>query len=95
VAGSCEYGDDPSGYLEGGEFLDYLSVLLASKKRTVINGVILKHLMMALFDVRRHPFRLLYFPFRVSNFARWKYCVERKVLAFSKRWPFFEALSYM
>jgi hypothetical protein len=23
------------------------------------------------------------------------YWVERKVLAFSKRWPFFEALSYM
>jgi hypothetical protein len=24
----------------------------------------------------------------------WNYWVERKVLAFSKRWPFFEALSY-
>jgi hypothetical protein len=29
VAGSCEHGNEPSGSIKGGEFLDYLSVLLA------------------------------------------------------------------
>jgi hypothetical protein len=30
VAGSCEHGNEPSGSVKCGEFLDYLSVLLAS-----------------------------------------------------------------
>jgi len=25
VAGSCEHGNEPSDYMKGGEFLDYLS----------------------------------------------------------------------
>jgi hypothetical protein len=29
VAGSCEHGDEPSGSIKCGEFLDYLSVPLA------------------------------------------------------------------
>jgi hypothetical protein len=32
VAGSCEHGDKPSGFIKCGEFLDYLSVLLASQE---------------------------------------------------------------
>jgi hypothetical protein len=32
VAGSCEHGNEPSGSIKFGEFLDYLSVLLASKE---------------------------------------------------------------
>jgi hypothetical protein len=31
VAGSCEHGNEPSGSIECGEFLDELSVLLASQ----------------------------------------------------------------
>jgi hypothetical protein len=30
VAGSCEHGNEHSGSIKFGEFLDYLSVLLAS-----------------------------------------------------------------
>jgi hypothetical protein len=30
VASSCEYGDEPSGSIKCGEFLDKLSVLLDS-----------------------------------------------------------------
>jgi hypothetical protein len=30
VAGFCEHGNEPSGSIKCGEFLDYLSVLLAS-----------------------------------------------------------------
>jgi hypothetical protein len=33
VAGSCEYGNEPSGSIECGEFHDWLSVLLASQER--------------------------------------------------------------
>jgi hypothetical protein len=32
VAGSCEHGNEPSGSIKCGEFLDYLSVLLASQE---------------------------------------------------------------
>jgi hypothetical protein len=32
VAGSCEHGDEPSGSIECGEFLDWLSVLVASQE---------------------------------------------------------------
>jgi hypothetical protein len=32
VAGSCENGNEPSGSIKCGEFLDYLSVLLASQE---------------------------------------------------------------
>jgi hypothetical protein len=32
VAGCCEHGDEPSGSIKCGEFLDYLSVLLASQE---------------------------------------------------------------
>jgi hypothetical protein len=31
VEGSCENGNEPSGSIKCGEFLDYLSVLLASQ----------------------------------------------------------------
>jgi hypothetical protein len=30
MAGSCEHGNEPSGSIKCEEFLDYLSVLLAS-----------------------------------------------------------------
>jgi hypothetical protein len=32
VAGSCDHFNRPSGSIKGGEFLDYLSVLLASQE---------------------------------------------------------------
>jgi hypothetical protein len=32
VAGSCEHGNEPSGSIKCGEFLDKLSVLLASQE---------------------------------------------------------------
>jgi hypothetical protein len=32
VAGSCEHGNEPSGSIKFGEFLDYLSLLLASQE---------------------------------------------------------------
>jgi hypothetical protein len=32
VAGSCEHGNEPSGFIKCGEFLDLLSVLLASQQ---------------------------------------------------------------
>jgi hypothetical protein len=32
AAGSCEYGNEPSVSIKGGEFLDYLIVLLASQE---------------------------------------------------------------
>jgi hypothetical protein len=32
VAGCCEHGDEPPGSIECGEFLDYLSVLVASQE---------------------------------------------------------------
>jgi hypothetical protein len=32
VAGCCEHDDEPSGSIKCGEFLDYLSVLLASQE---------------------------------------------------------------
>jgi hypothetical protein len=32
VASSCEHGDEPSGSIKCGEFLDWLSVLLASQE---------------------------------------------------------------
>jgi hypothetical protein len=32
VAGSCERDDEPSGFIECGEFLDWLSVLVASQE---------------------------------------------------------------
>jgi hypothetical protein len=31
VAGSCEHGNEPPGSIKCGEFLDWLSVLLASQ----------------------------------------------------------------
>jgi hypothetical protein len=31
VAGSCEHGDEPSGSIECGKFLDWLSILVASQ----------------------------------------------------------------
>jgi hypothetical protein len=31
VAGSCEHGNEPSGFIKGREFLDKLSKLLASQ----------------------------------------------------------------
>jgi hypothetical protein len=30
VAGSCEHGNEPSGSIKCGEFLDWLSILLTS-----------------------------------------------------------------
>jgi hypothetical protein len=44
VAGSCEYGNEPSGSIKGGKFLDYLSVLqaspgLCSMELIIMNGV--------------------------------------------------------
>jgi hypothetical protein len=32
VAGSCEHSNEPSGSINYGEFLDWLSVLLASQE---------------------------------------------------------------
>jgi hypothetical protein len=32
VAGSCEHGNEPSGSIECGEFLDWLSILVASQE---------------------------------------------------------------
>jgi hypothetical protein len=32
VAGSCEHGNEPSGSIKCGGFLDYLSLLLASQE---------------------------------------------------------------
>jgi hypothetical protein len=32
VVGSCEHGNEPSGTIKSGKFLDYLSVLLASQE---------------------------------------------------------------
>jgi hypothetical protein len=32
VAGSCEHGNETSGSIKCGEFLDYLSILLASEE---------------------------------------------------------------
>jgi hypothetical protein len=32
VAGFCEHGNEPSGSIKGREFLDWLSVLLASQE---------------------------------------------------------------
>jgi hypothetical protein len=32
VAGSCEYNNEPLGSIKYGEFLDWLSILLASQK---------------------------------------------------------------
>jgi hypothetical protein len=32
MAGSCEHCNEPSGSMKGREFLDYMSVLLASQK---------------------------------------------------------------
>jgi hypothetical protein len=32
MAGFCEHGNEPSGFIKGGEFLAYLSVLLASQE---------------------------------------------------------------
>jgi hypothetical protein len=32
VAGSCEHGNETSGFIKGGEFLDYLSDYLASQE---------------------------------------------------------------
>jgi hypothetical protein len=32
VAGSCEHGNEPSGSIKCGEFLDWLSILLASQE---------------------------------------------------------------
>jgi hypothetical protein len=32
VVGSCEHGNQPSGSIKDGEFLDQLSVLLASQR---------------------------------------------------------------
>jgi hypothetical protein len=32
VAGSCGHGNEPSGCINGGEFIDQLSVLLASQE---------------------------------------------------------------
>jgi hypothetical protein len=32
VTGSCEDGNEPSGSIKCGEFLDYLNVLLASEE---------------------------------------------------------------
>jgi hypothetical protein len=32
VTGSCEHGNEPSGSIKCGEFLDYLRVLLASQE---------------------------------------------------------------
>jgi hypothetical protein len=40
VAGYCEHGNEPSGSIKCGEFLDKLSVLLASQEgRTLLHGV--------------------------------------------------------
>jgi hypothetical protein len=33
VAGSCEHGNETSGSIKCGEFLDWLNVLLASQER--------------------------------------------------------------
>jgi hypothetical protein len=32
VVGPCEHGDEPSGSIECGEFLVYLSILVASRE---------------------------------------------------------------
>jgi hypothetical protein len=32
VAGCCEHGNEPSGCIKGGEFLDQLSVLFGSQE---------------------------------------------------------------
>jgi hypothetical protein len=39
VAGTCEYGKEPSGYIKCGEFLDRLQRLVSFSRRTVIRGV--------------------------------------------------------
>jgi len=37
VAGCCEHGNEPWGFLRGGEFLDQLSISLS--KRTLLHAV--------------------------------------------------------
>jgi hypothetical protein len=46
VAGSCEHGNEPSDSIKFGEFLDYLSVLLASQERLLheVSQLYLMHL---------------------------------------------------
>jgi hypothetical protein len=34
VAGSCEHGNEPSGSIKSGEFLDNLSILLTSQEES-------------------------------------------------------------
>jgi len=39
VAGTCEYGDEPSGSIKCGEFLDWLQNQLASQEGPLLHGV--------------------------------------------------------
>jgi hypothetical protein len=39
VAGTCEYGKEPSGSIKCGEFLDWLQRLLSCSRRTLLHGV--------------------------------------------------------
>jgi hypothetical protein len=39
VAGTCEYGKEPSGSIKCGEFLGYLRQLASFSRRTLLHGV--------------------------------------------------------
>jgi hypothetical protein len=43
VAGSCEHGNEPSGSITSGEYLDQLSVLLASQERFCCMELVCKY----------------------------------------------------
>jgi hypothetical protein len=39
VAGSCEHGNEPSGSIKFGEFLDWAERTLSFLRRTLLHGV--------------------------------------------------------
>jgi hypothetical protein len=39
VAGSCEHGDEPSGFIKDGEFLDWLSDYISFPRKTLLHGI--------------------------------------------------------
>ena len=39
MAGSCEYGDEPSGSIKCGEFLEWLWTFFSFSGRTLLHGV--------------------------------------------------------
>jgi hypothetical protein len=41
VAGTCEYGNELSGSIKCGEFLDFAAELVSFLRRTLLHGVLL------------------------------------------------------